>query len=113
MTDLDPADYYVTLLGLNRKEREELKALALEFVEGVVSDCAFMWRGRQKAPTPVALVHRSIELNAAFLAISYSNYGLAGHDHVEVAFALWLCDCLSNVVRKDSLTADQVEEGKV
>lgn len=93
VTAHDFNDYYATLLGLSREERDELKLLTQdeETVERIVRDYAVIWRRRRQARTPNVLIRWSLLIRLAFLAAK-SAITKGTNTRVEGAYALSLCD---------------------
>jgi hypothetical protein len=93
VTAYDFIDYYATLLGLTREQRNELNHLTQDeaALQQTIRDYALIWNRRRATGTTDVLIRRSLlvrlVMGAVKTAITEGN-----HTRVEGAYALALCD---------------------
>jgi hypothetical protein len=93
MTGHDFLDFYATLLGLTREQRDELIHLTQDeaAIQRIIRDYALVWNRRRATGIADVLIRRSLlvrlVMTAAKTAITQGN-----HTRVEGAFALAMCD---------------------
>ncbi len=87
------ADFYAILLGLSKKEHEDMKILAWEdeLLRQTVADCASDWRGYRAAGVAPLELRRTYLVRTALAAIQYGGQN-STNTLVAAAFALFLCD---------------------